>query len=130
MEFKKGVLMSEVRCWNTECQDFDTDCKRNCSAFDTCASLCVSFESEPNELPDEGTGDLKNPFNYQVGGSHYKKEGGMDLAEWSKRRGHCPYQYCSIKYIDRHKEKDGIKDLRKAKQYLEFIAYIEYGENL
>jgi len=74
--------------------------------------------------------DLKNPFNYQEGGSHYKIEGVMDVAEWSKRRGHCPYQANVIKYVDRHKKKNGIEDLRKAKQYLEFIAYVEYGENL
>jgi len=124
--------MDDTDCCNTKCPEFDITYKGKCRVFAAGAKapFCVDFESEPNELPDEGTGDLKNPFNYQVGGSHYKKEGGMDLAEWSKRRGHCPYQYCSIKYIDRHKEKDGIKDLRKAKQYLEFIAYIEYGENL
>lgn len=73
---------------------------------------------------------LKDPFNYQEGGDHYKVDGVMDLGEWSKRRGHCPYQFNIIKYVDRHKRKNGIEDLRKAKHYLEFIAYVEYGENL
>lgn len=73
---------------------------------------------------------IKNPFDFQEGGNHYKIEGVMDVAEWSKRRGHCPFQHNIIKYVDRHKKKNGIEDLRKAKQYLEFIAYIEYNENL
>lgn len=34
------------------------------------------------------------------------------------------------KYVLRHDRKDGIRDLRKAQQYLAVIAWDDYGENL
>lgn len=73
---------------------------------------------------------LKNPFEYQEGGSHYKIPGVMDPTEWCMKRGHDPCQHNVVKYVDRHKRKNGIEDLRKANQYLKFIAYLEYGEEL
>lgn len=90
------------------------------------------FMSYANSVGDciDSTLTLENPFDYQEGGNHYKKEGVMDPAEWCKRRAHCPFQHNVIKYVDRHRLKGGIEDLRKAQQYLKFIAYIEYGENL
>lgn len=90
----------------------------------TCRECCSGC------IPKNTTKEIKNPFDYQQGGVHYKIDGVMDVAEWTKKRGHCPYQANIVKYVDRHKRKNGLEDIRKAKQYLEFIAYIEYGENL
>lgn len=91
---------------------------------------CTGRECCSECIPKNINKEVKNPFDYQQGGTHYKIDGVMDVAEWTKKRGHCPYQANIVKYVDRHKKKNGIEDLRKAKQYLEFIAYIEYGENL
>jgi len=35
-----------------------------------------------------------------------------------------------VKYISRHREKNGLEDLRKAKHMLELLAELEYGEEL
>lgn len=72
-----------------------------------------------------------NPFGEpQEGGDHYRKGDTMDVAEWCERRGHSPAEFNIIKYTDRHRDKHGIEDLRKAYQYLKFLAWIEYEENL
>ena len=71
-----------------------------------------------------------NPFSYQVGGEHYRNNEVMGPAEWCLRNklGHA--ESCAIKYIFRHKDKGGLESLRKAVHYLEFLAFLEYGENL
>lgn len=33
----------------------------------------------------------------------------------------------AIKYLMRHRDKNGVEDLRKAKQYIDFIMWYEYG---
>lgn len=35
-----------------------------------------------------------------------------------------------IKYVARHRKKNGIEDIKKAMQYLKFIARYEYNENI
>lgn len=63
----------------------------------------------------------------QVGGDHYKKkkiqpidfvlQNNLGFAEGNV-----------IKYVTRHKEKNGADDIRKAIHYLEFILRYEYPE--
>lgn len=73
---------------------------------------------------------LDNPFEKQVGGNHYKKPGVPDVTEWCMLHGIDLAEFNVIKYTFRHEKKNGIEDLRKAQHYLEFIAWIKYGENL
>ena len=124
--------MDDTDCCNTKCPEFDITYKGKCRVFAAGAKapFCVDFESEPKGLLDEDTEELNNPFDYQVDGSHYKKEGLMDVTEWCMRHDVPLAEFNVIKYTFRHKKKNGIIDLRKAKHYLEFIAYIKYGENL
>ena len=79
---------------------------------------------------EEETIDDDNPFNRQIGGNHYKKEGLMDVTEWCMRHNLCLGVFNVIKYVFRFRSKNGIEDLRKAKHYLEFLAWIEYREVL
>lgn len=74
--------------------------------------------------------ELKNPFESQVGGSHYKVPGIMDVTEWCIVHDLDICEFNVIKYTFRHDKKNGIEDLRKAKHYLEMIAYTKYKENL
>lgn len=65
--------------------------------------------------------------NHQIGGDHYAKRkiqpidyitaNGLDFSEGS-----------IVKYITRHKDKGGAEDIRKIKQYCDFILKYEYGE--
>ena len=74
-----------------------------------------------------------NPFRKdsalarQTGGSHYKSLS-IQPVEYCQRNG---LLYCEsnvIKYVTRHREKNGAEDLRKAIHYLELLLEMEYGE--
>lgn len=78
----------------------------------------------------KGEEKLINPFDTQVGGDHYKKKGVMDPTEWCMANDLDIGEFNVIKYTFRHPKKGGIEDLRKAKHYLEMVAYMKYGENL
>ena len=63
----------------------------------------------------------------QVGGSHYK-----DLAiqpvEYIARNAIPFLEGNVIKYVSRHRHKDGAQDIRKAIHYCRLILEFEYGE--
>lgn len=65
----------------------------------------------------------------QIGGNHYnnKKIQPIDYI----LENNLPY--CEgnvIKYVTRHKEKNGAEDIRKAIHYLRFILAADYGEKI
>ena len=64
----------------------------------------------------------------QVGGNHYDmKIQPIDFI-MENNIGFCEGNI--IKYVCRYENKNGIEDLRKARQYLEFLAKNRYGEDL
>ena len=64
----------------------------------------------------------------QTGGSHYQ----TDIQPWdfiiSNELGWCEGNI--IKYVSRHKKKNGIEDLRKAQHYLEKLIEVTLNANL
>ena len=65
----------------------------------------------------------------QIGGNHYtnKKIQPIDYIIENE------LPYCEgnvVKYVTRHKEKNGAEDIRKAIHYLRFILAADYGEKL
>ena len=56
----------------------------------------------------------------QVGGTHYK-ECAIEPIDFilANKLGFCEGNV--VKYVARHKHKNGIEDLKKAKQYLDFL---------
>lgn len=60
----------------------------------------------------------------QIGGSHYSS---MEIQpmEYSMLNGLDPCQHTAIKYISRFRQKDGIKDLRKAIHTIELLIEFE-----
>lgn len=57
---------------------------------------------------------------YQVGGDHYKNKAIQPIDYIiANELGFCEGNV--VKYITRHKEKNGLEDLKKAKQYIEFL---------
>ena len=60
----------------------------------------------------------------QVGGTHYKQQDGKE-EHWDRvaRLGLDYFQAQITKYVERHKKKGGIEDLRKARHFLD--KYIE-----
>ena len=78
-----------------------------------------------------GYGYLKEmkAMNKQEGGEHYKW---MEIqpVEYIVKNN---IPFCEgniIKYVSRHRDKNGLEDLRKAKHMLELIAELEYGDEL
>ena len=62
----------------------------------------------------------------QVDGDHYK----LEIQPWDyitlNRLGYLEGNI--IKYVTRHKEKNGAKDLEKAKHYIDKLIEVEYGD--
>ena len=68
-----------------------------------------------------------NPLKKQVSGSHYKNYEVQPVEFCQRNR----LNYCesaAIKYLCRHRDKNGIDDLRKAKHYIELLIEIEYAD--
>lgn len=70
----------------------------------------------------------RNPLNIQEGGSHYK---GCKIQpiEYIVANNLDFMQGNIVKYITRHKSKNGAEDIRKIKHYCDLILKLEYGED-
>lgn len=65
----------------------------------------------------------------QEGGNHYKSMA-IQPVEYN-HANKIPYLDGNvIKYVSRHKEKNGIEDIKKAIHYCKLIAQLEYGVHL
>lgn len=65
-------------------------------------------------------------FNEQEGGNHYK-DFAIQPAEFIQKNG---LRWCEgnvIKYVSRHRKKNGIEDLKKARHYLDLLIEMEGG---
>lgn len=70
------------------------------------------------------TPDNNNPLNVQVGGSHYK-DLPIQPIEFI-HTNNIPFAEGNvIKYVSRWRTKNGIKDLEKAKHYIELLIELE-----
>lgn len=70
---------------------------------------------------------MTNPLDTQVAGSHYK-EMTIQPIEFSQRN---QLNFCEanvIKYICRHRSKNGRQDLEKAKHYIDTLLSLEYPD--
>jgi UDP-3-O-acyl-N-acetylglucosamine deacetylase len=66
-----------------------------------------------------------NPKDKQIGGSHYKNYKIQPIEFMVENK--IPFLEGSvIKYVLRHREKNGIQDIDKAIHYLELLKEIEY----
>ena len=75
-----------------------------------------------------GEGKEKSALDEQVGGDHYKKLG-IQPVELIRDINANFFQGNVIKYITRYKDKNGIKDLEKAKHYLELMKELHPNNN-
>ena len=83
---------------------------------------------------DEYGADVKhpnkkyNPLVVQQSGNHYKN-GEIQPIEYSERNNLSTCQGNIVKYITRHKEKNGVDDLAKIVHYALLEALFVYGED-
>jgi hypothetical protein len=64
--------------------------------------------------------------NGQVGGDHYKKCG-IEPVEYIHANGLDFNEGSIVKYISRHRNKNGAEDIRKIKDYCDIILELDYG---
>ena len=72
---------------------------------------------------------VDSAFAVQEGGNHYK-DFKIQPTEYSHKNGLDWCQGNVVKYVTRHKVKNGLEDIKKAMHYLQFIAEMNYGEKL
>ena len=73
----------------------------------------------------ESMKDDEPVMSYQIGGSHYSKLA-IQPAEFIHRNNIGFLAGNVIKYVVRHKDKNGVEDLKKARHYLNMLIDLEY----
>jgi len=63
--------------------------------------------------------------NKQVGGSHYK-DMPIQPVEYAQRNNLNFIEGCVIKYVSRHRSKNGAEDIEKAIHFLNLLLELEY----
>jgi hypothetical protein len=78
------------------------------------------------EIVTSSSGTPDSSLKIQVGGDHYRqyKHQPIVIARDNELDA---MQFSVIKYVMRHKNKDGLKDIRKAIHFLQMIAEYDYG---
>lgn len=85
------------------------------------------YEKQQSETNDINSKD--SVFDHQEGGNHYKNFKIQPVEFCHKNE----FDWCQsnvIKYVTRHKNKNGIEDIKKALHYLKFIADMDYNVKL
>ena len=67
------------------------------------------------------------PSTQQVGGDHYTRLA-IQPAEYNQLNGLGFCEACVVKYVSRHKHKNGKQDIEKAIHFLNLLLEIEYKE--
>lgn len=68
-----------------------------------------------------------SPLDKQVSGSHYKDKGIQPIVYiHANNLGFCEGNV--IKYVTRHKDKNGAADIQKAIHYLELLLELQYSQ--
>jgi hypothetical protein len=66
----------------------------------------------------------------QEGGDHYNNADRLQPWQIINANGYDFYEGNALKYLDRHRRKNGADDIRKAIHYLEAILEFEYGQKV
>jgi len=70
---------------------------------------------------------MMSALDTQAGGSHYKNLA-IQPVEYIQANGLDYFQGNIVKYITRHKAKNGAEDIKKAIHYCQLILELEYEE--
>ena len=104
--------------------------KRKSDDITALANACLTVEAITGKPVTFNTGDTqsalpKKPTDAQVGGNHYQKYKIPPVEFFMKNN--VPYVEGNvIKYVMRFRDKNGLEDLLKARQYLDMLIAAEY----
>lgn len=89
----------------------------------------IGWNEDFFELVDIKKKDVKSnsPLEKQVSGTHYK-DCGIQPIEYIHANGLNYFEGNAVKYITRHRKKNGKADIEKAIHYLELMLELEYKE--
>lgn len=73
------------------------------------------------------TEEIHNALHTQVGGNHYSKMA-ITPFEYAYRNHLDPISFSIVKYVSRFRDKNGREDLEKAKNCIDQLIALEYGE--
>ena len=107
-EFNNDDMMYCAKCGRT-----------HTSAFKDCDGFRGGWPPAP-QMPPMPAG----PLTQQVAGSHYKSLK-IQPIEYIHANGIPFAEGCVIKYVTRWRDKGGIKDLEKAKHFIELLIELE-----
>lgn len=88
---------------------------------------CVRSKECTSDRGMAVSGDTNNAWDKQVGGDHYKQYA-IQPAKFALANGLDYAQSNAIKYIVRHKDKNGVQDLDKAIHYIELLKQHHYNK--
>ena len=88
---------------------------------------CVRSKECTSDRGMAVSGDTSNAWDKQVGGDHYKQYA-IQPAQFALANGLDYAQSNAIKYIVRHKDKNGVQDLDKAIHYIELLKKHHYNK--
>lgn len=88
---------------------------------------CVRSKECTSDRGMAVSGDTSNAWDKQVGGDHYKQYA-IQPAKFALANGLDYAQSNAIKYIVRHKDKNGVQDLDKAIHYIELLKQHHYNK--
>ena len=71
--------------------------------------------------------ELGSASSTQVGGDHYCKMA-IQPAEYSQHNNLNFIEGCVVKYVSRHRNKNGAEDIKKAIHFLNLLLEIEYNQ--
>ena len=89
---------------------------------------CIELVGDNNASVENTPNKKYNPLVVQQSGNHYKN-GKIQPIEYSERNNLSMCQGNIVKYITRHKEKNGVDDLAKVVHYALLEALFVYGED-
>jgi len=70
---------------------------------------------------------VSKALDQQVGGKHYK-DLKIQPIEYAQANQMNACEFSVVKYITRHKFKDGLKDLEKGKHFIDMLIQMEYPQ--
>ena len=88
---------------------------------------CVRIKDRISDRGMAVSADTNNAWDKQVGGEHYKQYA-IQPAKFALANGLDYAQSNAIKYIVRHKDKNGVQDLDKAIHYIELLKQHHYNK--
>lgn len=98
------------------------------SPFDIIAYKVLKEAAKPTAVLDaQEAAAPTSALDVQEGGSHYKSLA-IQPVEYIQRNNLDYFQGNVIKYITRHKSKNGAEDVRKALHYCQLVLELQYGE--